>query len=63
MKVLALVSSYRKKGNTARIVQMIGAHLETLAARARRPLLFETLYLGDLDLQPCWGCRTCFDRG
>lgn len=63
MKILALVSSHRKKGNTACIVQMIGSHLEALAARDGQPLTFETLYLGDMDVQPCRGCRACFDRG
>ncbi len=63
MKVLALMSSGRKKGNTARIVQLVQAHMETLAERRGVPLEFETLYLGYMDLQPCRGCRTCFDRG
>ncbi len=31
MKMLALIGSYRKKGNTARIVRMVAAQLETLA--------------------------------
>jgi len=63
MNILAVVGSHRKKGNTARIVQMIGAELETLATQAGQPLIFETLYLGDLDIHPCRGCRSCFDRG
>ncbi|MBN1875270.1 MAG: flavodoxin family protein [Anaerolineae bacterium] len=63
MNILALVSSYRKKGNTARIVQMIVAHLDAMAERHNESLTFETLYLGDMDLQMCRGCRTCFDQG
>ena len=63
MYILAIVGSQRKKGNTARLVQMIGAELEALAERAGQPLVFETLYLGDLDVHPCRGCRSCFDRG
>jgi multimeric flavodoxin WrbA len=63
MKILTLMSSGRKKGNTARIVQMIEAHLDTIAARHDEPLDFETLYLAHMDLRPCRGCRTCFDRG
>jgi multimeric flavodoxin WrbA len=27
------------------------------------PLEFETLYLAEMDVRPCRGCRTCFDRG
>ena len=26
-------------------------------------MVFETLYLADMDIRPCRGCRTCFDRG
>jgi multimeric flavodoxin WrbA len=63
MKILALVSSCRKKGNTARIVQMIQAHMEKLAVLHGETLEFETLYLSDMNLRPCRGCRTCFDRG
>ena len=58
-----MVSSNRKKGNTARIVQMVEAQAQALAARRNAPLEFETLYLGDLDMRPCRGCRACFDRG
>ncbi len=57
MRILALVTSNRKKGNTARIVGMIGAHLEALAAREGKPLAFETLYLGDMDVRSCY-CRS-----
>jgi multimeric flavodoxin WrbA len=63
MRILALVTSYRKSGNTTRIVEMIEAQLEALAARHDEALEFETLYLGHLDIQMCRGCRTCFDRG
>jgi multimeric flavodoxin WrbA len=63
MKILALVSSYRKRGNTARIVQMIEGHMEAIAARRGEPLEFDTLYLGHMDIELCRGCRTCFDRG
>jgi multimeric flavodoxin WrbA len=63
MKILALVSSYRKRGNTARIAQMIEGHLEAIAARHNESLELDTLYLGHLDIGLCRGCRTCFDRG
>lgn len=63
MKILALVGSNRKHGNTARIVQLIEARMQALAAQSGTPLEFETLALGELDIQPCRGCRGCFDRG
>jgi multimeric flavodoxin WrbA len=62
MKILALIGSQRKKGNTARIVQMIETRMQALAVQHTTPLAFETLFLGDLDIQPCRGCRACFDR-
>lgn len=63
MNILALIGSYRKQGNTARVVQLIGARLESLAAQHGRALNWEMLYLGDMDIRPCRGCRVCFDRG
>lgn len=62
MHILAIVGSQRKKGNTARFVQLIGAELVALAERAGQPLAFETVYLGDLAIGSCRGCRACFDR-
>jgi multimeric flavodoxin WrbA len=63
MHILALMSSNRKHGNTARLVQLIEDEMRALAARHGAPLEFETLHLGDLELHPCLGCRGCFDRG
>jgi multimeric flavodoxin WrbA len=63
MKILALVTSYRKRGNTARIVEMIEGQMEAIAAHHDEPLTFETLYLGHMTIEFCRGCRTCFDRG
>ncbi len=63
MKILACLGSYRKKGNTARVVQMIEARMQALAAQQNAPLEWETLFLGDMDIRPCRGCRVCFDRG
>ena len=63
MRVLALVSSYRKNGNTSRIVRMIEAYMQTISEHCGEPLEFETLYLAHMDIQPCRGCRICFDVG
>jgi multimeric flavodoxin WrbA len=63
MKILALTTSYRKRGNTARIVRMVENHLSGIAARRGEPLAFETLHLAHMDLQMCRGCRACFDYG
>jgi multimeric flavodoxin WrbA len=63
MNVLALVGSQRKNGNTARIVRMIAARMQVLASQQNVLLEFEPLFLGDLDIRPCRGCRACFDHG
>jgi multimeric flavodoxin WrbA len=63
MRILVLVSSYRKNGNSARLARMIEAQLETVAERYAEPLTLEHVNLAHLDLRPCRGCRVCFDRG
>ncbi len=63
MNILALVGSYQRKGNTARIVRMIEGRMEEIAKQHSEPLEFETLYLGHMAIEFCRGCRTCFDRG
>ena len=63
MKILALIGSNRKKGNTTRIVQLIEQRMQALAQQHNTPLEFETIFLGDLDIHQCRGCRLCFDRG
>jgi multimeric flavodoxin WrbA len=63
MRILALVGSYRKHGNTDQIVQLIEGHVRRIAARRQEPLEFETVYLGHVAIKACRGCRVCFDKG
>ncbi len=63
MKILACVGSYRKNGNTARVVDLIEGQLDAEAARQHEPLEMETVYLGHWDIGTCRGCRVCFDQG
>jgi multimeric flavodoxin WrbA len=63
MNVLTLVGSYRRNGNTGRLLAMLQAELKAIAYREGHPLRSETLFLGHQDLRPCRGCRLCFDRG
>lgn len=63
MRVLALVGSYRKNGNTARVVDQIQGHLKQVAARSDEALEVEILYLGHHDIGLCRGCRVCFNQG
>lgn len=63
MKVLALVSSYRKRGNTVRMVEMIANELEIYATQQIIPLEVEILNIAHMDIQSCRGCRVCFNQG
>lgn len=63
MKILALNSSYRKHGNTARVIGLLEERLRLLATQVGETLEFEYIALSQMDIQPCRGCRVCFDRG
>ena len=63
MKILTLIGSYRKNGNTSRVVNLLQKQLEVEAQSNNSTLEIETIHLGDLDLNFCRGCRACFDRG
>lgn len=63
MKILALIGSYRKHGNTALVVRQIIENMQEEARHSTVPLEVEILFLGDKQITPCHGCRTCFDRG
>lgn len=53
MKLLAVNSSMRKGGNTDVVID------EVLRGCSDRGCAVEKLYLGDLDIKPCTGCRAC----
>lgn len=59
MRILAIIGSGRKHGNTYRAVQA----MERRFAALDPALTFEYLYLAEQPLEPCLGCRACFDRG
>jgi multimeric flavodoxin WrbA len=63
MNVLVINSSYRKNGNTTRIIEMVAAHMKTIASKKRVNLNFENVHIGHLDIGFCRGCRVCFDQG
>jgi multimeric flavodoxin WrbA len=63
LKILALVGSYRKRGNTARIVNLIAEEMLGKAARQNQTVELETVYLAHQELGFCRGCRVCFDQG
>ena len=53
MKVLALIGSRRKNGNTAGLVQAV---LEPVVASGAET---ETVFLGDYNIAACTGCEGC----
>ena len=57
MKVLGIIGSPRKNGNTDIMVT------EALKAAAKNGAETQKLYLTDFDLKPCDGCKTCFETG
>lgn len=63
MKILVLVGSFRRNGNTDQLTGLIKEHLLKEAAQQKTLLEIETVYLGQQDLQFCRGCRICYDRG
>jgi multimeric flavodoxin WrbA len=63
MKIVALVSSYRKKGNTARVVEMVENALRDITSQKGEVLEFEMVYLGHHEIEMCRGCRVCFNQG
>ena len=53
MKVLVLMGSHRKRGNTAALLRPLCGELENGGAE------METVWLYDRDIRPCVACRTC----
>jgi multimeric flavodoxin WrbA len=63
MKILILIGSYRKRGNTDQIVGLVTEELQAIARQNATPLEIDTVYLGHQSIGFCRGCRVCFDRG
>jgi multimeric flavodoxin WrbA len=63
MKILVCHGSYRSNGNTARVLSLIEEQMRRQADRVGEKLDFETVNLGQSNIQMCRGCRICFDRG
>lgn len=58
MKILAIIASPRKEGNTFLIVEKIADKLKSLGE-----IEVEYLFLSDVNLSFCRGCRICFKKG
>lgn len=58
MKVLAIMGSRRKKGNTYELTRKVEESVKQLG-----DVEFEYVFLKDLDLKACLGCQVCFNKG
>ena len=58
MKVLAIIGSPRKTGNTYKVTRKVEERMKQLG-----DVEFEYVFLKDLDLKPCLGCMLCLDKG
>jgi len=63
MKILAVISSYRKNGNTEKIVSLLKEELILLSEKSDIKINFDTVHLAQRNIQVCRGCRICFDKG
>ena len=59
MKILAIMRSPRKKGNTYRIVEQVKENLKAYD----NSMDFEYLFLGEQNMQMCKGCFCCIAQG
>lgn len=57
MRVLGIVGSARRKGNTDLLVDEVLQTVENNGGKT------EKVYLSSLNIQPCRGCNTCEDAG
>lgn len=63
MRIISIVSSGRKNGNTERIVRHIQEEFLLIAITKNLKVEFEQIYLANSDIKFCRGCRICFDKG
>ena len=63
MKLLLITSSARTNGNTARVMDLFEQEIASLARDQAIELSIDRVFLAQLSLKPCLGCRACFDRG
>ena len=63
MKIISIISSGRRNGNTERIVSHIEEEFLQTANKNNLQVEFEQIYLGYTDIKVCKGCRICYDKG
>lgn len=60
MKLLLINSSYRDNGNTGTIMKLLEHHLVEKVKKQEESLEIDHVWLKDLDITTCKGCRVCF---
>jgi len=63
MKIISIISSARKNGNTERIVRHIEEDFLQVSIEKGLKVEFERIHLANSDIRVCRGCRICFDKG
>lgn len=63
MKVISIISSNRKNGNTERLISLLEVELQSTAMSLHEEIEIERVALGHEELKMCLGCRVCFDKG
>lgn len=62
MKIVTMVSSCRKNGNTEGVINIFEKELLYLAEKVKIELEIERIHLSYSDIRICRGCRRCFDN-
>lgn len=63
VNIVLINSSFRKDGNTARIIDLIRQEIAELSETEKLAVAFKTIFLAHENIATCRGCRVCFDRG
>lgn len=63
MKVISIISSCRKNGNTENLISLLEEELQLVSKLQHEEIEIERIYLGKANLKMCLGCRVCFDKG
>ncbi|KOA18088.1 iron-sulfur flavoprotein [Clostridium homopropionicum DSM 5847] len=63
MRIISIISSARKNGNTERIVKHIEEDFLYMSIEKGLKAECEQIHLADSDIKLCRGCRVCFDKG
>ncbi len=63
MKILIINGSFRRDGNTHRILELFKEAYLFTSKLQKDDVQFETIFLAHESIQFCKGCRICFDKG